>query len=193
MEYVKELHSKFTLASPTEHRNLSFIWEIQDIEIELENVFDFIAGRSSLFNMHGDYCNTFFRNTADETRDRAKSFLMMYIAKNFSHSNRINIAIDIVRYSIKEIFEKVFLLYISLTQDVQLFSQISWRGNSRVYSGDVIIEDIEMADWSYLQTIIGKSDIGIKLIPIKTYVNNKIDNAKEMGDKERQYKFLTNR
>ena len=127
---------------------------------------------------------------AREAKERAKQFLLNYTSKNYSDSNKINIVVDIARHSMKEIFEEVLLLFISLSQDREMFSKIWWRGNGGSYSGDVIIADLEMADWKNIQSIIEKSDVGIKLIPIKTYVNEQIEYCNKSGDWERQRRFL---
>ena len=65
-----------------------------------------------------------------------------------------------------------------------------WRGNGGTYSGDVIIGDIQASEWRNLLEIANKSDVGIKLIPIKNYINEQIESCLRSGDWERQRKFL---
>ena len=116
--------------------------------------------------------------------------LINYTKKNFGSPEKMNIVIDIVRHSFKEIYEDIILLFLSLTQDVNLFSKVWWRGNGTSGTGNVILADIEAADWKNILFIVEKSDVGIKLIPIKKYLNTQIESCLRSGDWERQRRFL---
>jgi hypothetical protein len=102
----------------------------------------------------------------------------------------MNIVVDIIRNSMRELFEDILLLFLSINQDVQVFSEISWRGNGGTYSGEIIIGDLQAAEWRNILSIIKKSDIGFKLIPIKKYVNEQIEYSLRHGNWERQRRFL---
>lgn len=65
-----------------------------------------------------------------------------------------------------------------------------WRKNGGTYSGDVIIGDIQASEWRNLLEIANKSDLGIKLIPIKSYINKKIESCLRNADKEKANRFL---
>ena len=79
----------------------------------------------------------------------------------------------------------------SLTQEIDLFSKIWWRGNGgTVVCGDVNLGDLEASDWRNILSIVEKSDLGIKLIPIKKYLNSQIENALRYADWERKRKFI---
>lgn len=190
-EYVDNLYQDKRLGVYADHRNFAFVWQVENIESVLEKVFDFVVEREPYFGIGDHFCNSFFRNLQDETKERAKQFLLDYTSKNYTDSNKVNIVVDIVRHSMKEIFEEVLLLFISISQDREIFSKIWWRGNGGSYTGDVIIADIEMVDWKIIQSIIEKSDVGIKLIPIKTYVTEQIEYCNKSGDWERQRRFLS--
>ena len=85
----------------------------------------------------------------------------------------------------------MLLLFISLTQEIDLFSKIWWRGNGgTVVCGDVNLGDLEASDWRNILSIVEKSDLGIKLIPIKKYLNSQIENALRYADWERKRKFI---
>ncbi|WP_020537329.1 ATP-binding protein [Lewinella cohaerens] len=190
-EYVDNLYQDKRLSVSADHRNFAFIWQVDNIEPVLENVFNLVDEKEPYFGIGDHFCNSFFRNLKEEIKNRAKHFLIDYISKYYSDSSKMNIVVDIARNSMNEIFEEVLLLFISLCQDRELFSEIWWRGNGGTYSGDVIIADIEMADWKNIQSIIEKSDVGIKLIPIKTYINEKIEQCNKSGDWERQRRFMS--
>lgn len=189
-EYVDDLYRDRRFGVSPDHRNFAFIWQVENIESVLENVFDLVVERAPYLGIGDHFCNSFFWNLQDEAKQRAKQFMLDYIGKNYSDSNKMNIVVDMVRHSMKEAYEEALLLFISLCQDREIFSQIWWRGNGGSYSGDVIIADIEMADWKNIQSIIEKSDVGIKLIPIKTYVNEQIEYCNKRGYLEKQRRFL---
>lgn len=90
----------------------------------------------------------------------------------------------------RDIFDEILLLFLSLNQNKSVFSQIHWRGNGGIYSGDLIIGDIEMAEWKNILSIVERSEIGIKLIPIKKMIYDNIDYCKEKSDRERKKRFL---
>ena len=73
-----------------------------------------------------------------------------------------------------------------------MFSRIHWEATRGVYSGNVIIGDIETAEWYNILSIIKKSTVGIKLIPIKNYIEEKIDDCKKYSEIERQRRYTEN-
>jgi hypothetical protein len=123
--------------------------------------------------------------------DRADKLLMNYLIKNFADTNKVNIIVDITRYSRKEIFEKVLLTYVELNQDKNAFSEIWWRGNGGSYTGEVNMGDIEASEWRNIYSILEKSTVGIRLIQIKKYVNEMVEASLRHGDWERKRKFFT--
>lgn len=99
--------------------------------------------------------------------------------------------ISIVRNSLEDVFDDMLLFFLKLTQDVNLFKQIPWRGTMTSGSGDIILADVEMADWKRIENIVAKSTVGLSLIPIKKYISDQIDYCQQKGDKERQQKFIS--
>ena len=109
------------------------------------------------------------------------------------NSDKMNIIVDVVRHSMSDLFGEILLLFLSLCQDREIFSKIWWRGNGGTYSGDVIIGDIKAADWQNILSIVNKSTVGMKLIPIKKYINEQIESAMRYADGERLSRFLERR
>ena len=172
---------------------LNVIWESNKIEPILKTVFDLLDKKEVYLGIGEHFCNSFFWNLSQEASIRAKSFLLDYCKENYGSHKKMNLIVDIARHSMKEIFEDVLLLFISLTQDVDLFSNIYWRGNGgTVVCGDVNFGDLEASDWRNILSIVEKSDLGIKLIPIKRYLNTQIENGLKYADWERKRKFIGN-
>lgn len=190
IEYVKSLYAEKHFGISSDHKNLGFVWQVNNIEEVLKDVFDLVIQKEPYFGILDHFCNSFFRNLQGEMQERAKNFLLDYCKINFSDSNKMNVIVDIVRHSMREIFDEILLLFLSLSQDREIFSKIWWRGNGTSGSGNVILADIEMADWRNILSIVEKSTVGIKLIPIKKYLNEQIDYCLKSGDWERQRRFL---
>jgi len=192
-DYISDLFLEEHYRVPEDSISLGIVWEVEEIEAELENVFDYIVEKEEYFGILVHYCNSFFRNLNTEAKQRAGKFLIDYASKNIQDTNKINVVVDITRHSMRNMFEEVLLLFLSLCQDKDIFSKIMWRGNGVSAKGiDVILADIEMAEWKNIQTIVDKSNVGIKLIPIKTYINEKVENCYKSGDDERRRRFLEN-
>lgn len=189
-EYIQSYYSEYRFGFNKNHRNFDFIWEVEDIESELSKVFDFIVNNDFYLGIREHDFNSFFEHLQNETKERAKNFLIEYCKENYLDSEKMNLIVDIVRHSIRELFEEILLLFISLNQDKETFSKIYWNGNGGVYSGNVIIGDINAAEWKNILNIVEKSNLGIKLLPIKQYLNDQVRYSTESGDRERQRRFL---
>jgi len=192
IEFVESLYSATDRHSlGGDHSDMSYVWNIEDIEETLIQVFDLIIEKDLYFGVLEHYCNVFFRNPKEEEqKKRANDFIRQYVIDNNHDYKKMQIIVDLIRHSRKELFEEIFLLFISLNQDREIFGRLMWRGNGGTYSGDVIIGDIQAAEWRNLLEIANKSDLGIKLIPIKNNINEQIESCLRSGDWERQRKFL---
>ena len=168
IEYINNLYSKKQNQHYLhEDRHLNVIWESNRIEPILKTIFDLLDEKEVYLGIGEHFCNSFFWNLPQEASIRAKSFLLNYCKENYGSHKKMNFIVDIARHSMKEIFEDVLLLFISLTQDVDLFSKIYWRGNGgTVVCGDVNFGDLEASDWQNILSIVERSNLGIKLIPI---------------------------
>ena len=196
IEYINNLYSKKQKQNQHylhEDRHLNVIWESNRIEPILKTIFDLLDEKEVYLGIGEHFCNSFFWNLPQEASIRAKKFLLNYCEENYRNCKKMNFIVDIARHSMKEIFEDVLLLFISLTQDVDLFSKIYWRGNGgTVVCGDVTFGDLEASDWQNILSIVERSNLGIKLIPIKKYLNTQIENGLKYADGERKRKFIGN-
>ena len=190
IDYILSLYPESDLSDAKANKSLSVIWEINEIEIQLVKVFDHSSTRGHFFGILDHFCNTFFKNIKEEHKNRAKDFLFDYSKINFREYKKMNIVVDICRHAMRDLYEPLLLLFLTMTQDVNIFSKILWRGSGVSGSGDVILADIEAADWRNILSIVQKSEIGMDLLPIKRYLNDKIEACLEQGDHERQMRFL---
>lgn len=173
-----------------ENKQLEFIWEIDTIEPVLAKVFDLVTEKEPYFGILPHFCNAFFWNLSGDAKTRAKAFLLGYCRANYDDVKKVNTLVDISRNSMKDIFNDILLLYLSLNQKVEAFAQIWWRGNGGVYSGDIIMGDIEATDWRNILSVVETSELGFELLPIKKYINDRIQGSLKSGDWERRRRFL---
>lgn len=190
IEYVGSLYSKERHRFLYKSKQLGFIWQINNIEPIMKDVFDLVVEKSLFIGISEHFCNAFFYNIPERCSERAKNFLLEYVKRNHNDYKKMNAVVDIARHSMRDIFEDILLRFVSLNQQVDVFSKIWWRGNGGTYSGNVIIGDIEAADWKNILSIVEKSDIGIKLIPIKNCIKENVQRALKYGDLERKRRFL---
>ena len=78
-----------------------------------------------------------------------------------------------------------------MTQDEDLFSNVHWCVCDGMYSGDTIIGDIDVANWSHVMSVINQSKLGYKLIPIKHFVNTQIKYSLKSAEQERKRRFIS--
>jgi hypothetical protein len=191
LEYVSSLYEVYQAGISADHKRLEFIWQVDRIEDVLFKVFDLTIEKQNYIGVGDHFCNAFFRNLQGPQRERASQYLLNYVRSNYANSDKMNVAIDIARHSMRELFDDILLLFISLIQDKDVFSKIWWRGNGgSAYSGDVNFGDLEAADWRRILSVVERSDVGISLIPIKRYINEEIEYALKYADIERQRRFL---
>jgi len=170
------------------------VWNIDNIEPVMIEILNLTCENENYFHTFMDYCNSFFWNLELKEKERAKLFIFNYININYNNVYKINIIVNIIRHAMKEYYEDILLYFLSFTQDKELFSKISWRGNiTRTFGYDDYFGDIEASDWKNILSIIEKSDLGIELIPIKQYINLQIDYSLRMAEQERRMRYFERR
>ena len=190
LDYVKNEHRKHKSELSYYKKNLNLIWQLKNIEKVLEKTFEYLNDHYVYYGFeYGHYCNSFFRNLEPDKINKAQDFIRNYCKKNFSNVKKMNVIVDIIRISMEDMFEEILLLFLSKCQDLDFFSKIMWRGNSNSGSGFEEIANIEINEWNHIRSIIEKSDVGIKLIPIKNYLNDRIVLCKYYLEDEKKRKF----
>ncbi|PID84273.1 hypothetical protein CSB09_01970, partial [Candidatus Gracilibacteria bacterium] len=192
IEFVESLYSIPDQNSlEGDHGDMGYVWNIDNIEEILSKVFDLAVKKGLYFGILEHYCNIFFRNLEEKHKFRANHFIRQYVIDNNNDYKKMQIIVDLIRHTRKELFEEIYLLFISLNQDKEIFRKLMWIGNGGIYSGDIIIGDVQASEWRNLLEITNKSNVGVKLIPIKNYIEEQIDSCLKSGDGERQQKFLS--
>ncbi|WP_449435084.1 hypothetical protein [Pedobacter steynii] len=190
VDYFETLYVDEVGSYSHDSRNFGFIWDIDNIEVYVLRIFDLYIEKNIYYGISEVYLNTLFQNINEQQKIKADQFLIDFLISNSAHPKKVNLIVDITRNSRKELFSKILLTYVELNQNVKDFSEIWWRGNGGTYSGDVVIGDIEAADWRNILSILEKSNLGIRLLPIKKYVSDTIASCLRSGDWERKQRFI---
>ena len=191
IEYVESLYKdNSTRHYLDDNHELGIIWQVKNIESVLGKIFDLTSEKVYYTISVQHFCNSFFWSLQAEMKERAKCFLLNYCKNNYNNDIKMNIIVDIVRHSMSDLYNDILLLFLSLTQDPDLFSRINWRGVGCTTFGDTLMGDIEASEWRNILSIVEKSDLGIKLLPIKQYINSEIECASEYANWERRRRFF---
>ncbi|MFT6502208.1 MAG: DNA polymerase III delta prime subunit [Crocinitomicaceae bacterium] len=170
---------------------LKFIWDIQNVEPVLFKLFDLAIERTFSLSQTEHFCNSFFNGMSDNNkRARGEDFVLNYLDKNYGDSRKVNTIVNIARNSLKSIFDKVLIKYISLNPSKVAFSEIIWVSHGVLMGGDVNRGDMDAASWSSIEKTILDADLGIKSRPIKTYVRQQIEQSLAFAEEEKKRRFL---
>lgn len=191
VDYINYLYEGCEYRIEDTHRNLNFIWKIDNIESNLEEALNLISEKELYLGVGKHFCNNFFKNLTGIDKSKAENFIRKYCSDNYLNTKRMNIIMDVVRHSLNHLLEEIIISFLKQTQDEKIFSKIYWRGNGgTVHVGEVIFGDLEAAEWRNILSIVEKSSAGISLLPIKRQINENIDSALAYADWERRRRFL---
>ncbi|WP_049669754.1 hypothetical protein [Bacillus sp. FJAT-27916] len=192
-DYLIEFTNKLYYKGDRNFHNrirLGFIWDIENIGDTLEKIADLILVKEDYFVSTNHFCNVFFKGINSQNIERARDFIIGYVKNNYQNIIKINFIMDIIHNTKTEWFDDVIIAFIKESQDPSLFSKIRWLKNNRSIIGDQLFSDLEITDWKKILETINKIDLGIKLIPIKQYVVNRIEHLINSSEEERRHKFI---
>ncbi len=192
IQYIGFLKNKNKYLNYLEFEKLKVVWEIENIEEVLEKIFN-LNKEKFYFGISGDFYNAFFSNLDEKLNKKSNEFLFDFVKKYHSYPFKINLLMDVVRHSKKEVFEDIILHYLEFNTNIKDFSKIYWNGNGHFVKGDIISEDIEVNNYEKLLDIVEKSKQGYKLIPIKKHLKEQIEYYKQAAEKERIRRYISKR
>ena len=76
--------------------NMSYVWNIENIEGTLSQVLDFMIGNYSYLGILEHDCDIFFRNSKEEEKERIQKFLKQYMIENNNDCEKMNAIISII-------------------------------------------------------------------------------------------------
>ncbi len=173
------------------YKSLGFVWKIDKIETVLKSIFESYNDKIYSFDISKHDCVVFFRNLDETDQKRANIFLLDFLTNNYKNVRRVNIVVNIGRNTNSSLFREILIQYITLNQDVDMFSKIGWRDNFVMRSGDVNFGDIEASEWQDIFDIVNESCRGLRFRSIKNYILVEIENGKSYAESEKLRRFIT--
>jgi hypothetical protein len=172
------------------YNHLNFVWDLSIPDSLIEQAINLVADGNHYYGISEHSVNTFFNNLTEEQSQRAKKFVLQYIAKYSHDEQKMNSIFDALRHRMKAFHEEAFLHFLDQNPNVDFFKKIWWRGNGGgVYSGDVNFGEIEQSDWMQILTMVEKSRNQLDVLNIKAYLKQEIAYAIKRAESERQRKF----
>lgn len=191
VEYITVMYgNKETLHNRKTDKNLSFVWDLKGCNELVEKCANIIIDHTTYFGISKHPLIIFFHKLSEEQKIKAKQFILHYIKKYNSDTDKMNPVFDVLRHVVKDFFEEAFLCYLSYNTSVKSFKKIWWRGNGGTYSGEVNIGEIQAKEWQNILTMANNAKNQLGLIPIKTYLKREIGYDLQRADGERKRKFI---
>jgi energy-coupling factor transporter ATP-binding protein EcfA2 len=193
IEYLEDYYINSKTVFGHHSENLGFVWNLKDMDELVEKALLLIIEKDYYIGFGDHYSNSFFKQIPEDKKTVAKTFLLSFAAKHNENHKAINIIIDIARHTMTDCYNEILLQHLKINKSVDLFKMLSWNGNGGTYSGDVIIAEVEAAQWKDIQEIIEKGRFNLEILPIRKYIQNQIDHCMERGKEERKRNFLSDR
>lgn len=191
LEFLVEISKDNEFQFSNDNHERPYVWDIDGIEHIMISIFNLLIHEKNLYTIPESYINVFFQNLNDEQKVKADAFLKNYVTENCFDFKKMNLVINIIHISRKEIYEEILLLYISSNQDKDSFMKLTWTLDEGGYSGNINFGDLKAAQWRNILSIVNKSSLGYKLLPIKAYLTNVIESCLQSADDERKRKFIS--
>lgn len=189
LEYVDFVLENYNNLEIHSFYNLSVVWQIPGIEKVLTKTFKSINKNDDHFYLE-HFANAFFHNLKDSSAEKADNYILNFIKTESNNTKDINMFMDVINESRKDLREKAILTFLEFNQNLEDFKKIKWKKRERMYSGDTIIGDSRASEWNNLLNIVNKSNMGIKLLPIKKFIQDQINEERRGGEWERERKFV---
>lgn len=171
---------------------LGMLWEIEGIQNILLDIFETFYNDNSLYlSFNKVYLNAFFVSVKDTHLEEANNFLITYLKYNYSNERKVNMVLNIVEHSLKELKKRVVQAYVSLNKSEIDFFKLNWLPMSYSYSGRNTIGQIKAKLWKEILIYIEQLGPDIDLIPIISHIKISISNYEQQIPIELERDFLS--
>jgi hypothetical protein len=192
-DFIKFEHrDNYRLNQADQHTQLGIIWELDNAESMIEQ--GIILSRSLVevyVSPFEFYANVFFYGIKPEHTERAKLFLMDFVSRHSTEVELMQVIINIVKTSFRDLYETVFKHYLSLNQDSNDFKKIKWQDRkSGVIEGrGIIFGDMEAYELNTILKWIEEMPKPTKYTRHKAYLTEYIGYANANAKDERRWNF----
>ncbi|MEP1095968.1 MAG: hypothetical protein ABJG78_12705 [Cyclobacteriaceae bacterium] len=192
IEYLEEIFSDGEHHSYRDHDELVAVWSLKNYTEALDKTLEVVTERDPYHTIGQHFMNVFFKNVRSSS-DKAEKYLIRSIEFYSEDHVKLSIIIDVIFNNMNHLYEDAIRSYLARNQDLESFEQVHWLPSEGVLTGDVNWGDRKAVQWTRIKGIVESMDVGYKLIPIKNFISDQIENAKKSGDWERKRKFLNPR
>lgn len=190
-EFFMRLKNDTEMRLHSRHNNMSFVWQLDGVEEEISKIIDLVMADELYFGFIDHDLNVFFARLSNSNRKRADNYLLGLIELYASDTKMMDMILDVIRNSCRDLFEPALLKYLSVNQNVKQFSEIRWRSPISVGSGDVIFAEEQAENWKSILKVVERSGMGIRLIPIKRLISDRIQSCINKAEWERKMKYIS--
>ena len=167
---------------------LGFLWSLEGNEMMMA-AFDYMIEHN--WDLFDGIYEKLFESIPNVQIPRAQAFLLAYVKGNYMNHNKMNAVVKVVVSKMPGLRRSIVCAFLNQTTDVTLFETINWtRPDSAVYSGNVNLGEIEVKRWEHLLEDVNSSKLGVKLIPICTYIKRHITNCQKSIDYFRRLDYI---
>ena len=167
---------------------LGFLWSLEDNEMMM-SAFDYMVEHN--WNLFDGIYEKLFESIPNNQILRAQAFLLAYVKGNYANHIKMNAVVKVVVSKMDGLKRSIVCEFLNQTTDVALFETINWtRPESVVYSGNVNPGEIEVKRWERLLEDVNSSKLGVKLIPICTYIKQQITDCQKSIDYFRRLYYI---
>jgi hypothetical protein len=189
LEYVVH-HTKDKYAiSIREFDHLSALWELENIETLIKQVFQYLASQR-FYYVREDFANAFFKNLSVENKKRAVDLLMKYMLANKKNTTKVNMIFDVFRNSLREHYFACISTFLKVNNSIQDFKKLELLNNHFMSNGDVIWSEVKATELENIVNEISKLPHNSQYSQHKAYLRNWIIIEKRSAEQERKRKFM---
>jgi len=189
-KYITSSFNEDNVLHEFNHDNFSFVWSMPNHEMVLEECLSIAIENNYYLGILEHPINAFFNSLDEVTLLKAKQFIFNYISKNSTDTEKMNAVFDVIRHSLKDIYEEALLTFLSVNTSLDNFKNIYWRGNGGIYSGKVIVGELHAKEWENILNIVNKAEDQLNTIPIKNYLKEQIAYEYRSAEHDRKIQFI---
>lgn len=164
--------------------SLHKIWAIEGIEDVMKRIMDHYVSHAE--PVGPNRCNMFFGNRSEI---REQKFLLDYVAANANDVDAMDLVMDIVENSRKDLLGQVLVRWLESTDDFSLFMNIRWINLSRIFYGDVNFSRMRIERWHRILSIIDALPDKYRYHEIVDYIYSEIYYLQSAAEKEDRHNY----
>lgn len=137
VEYLEEVTKDVSfIPFKFENLNLSFVWDLNDYEIILDEALEIVISKAPIFSNFEHQANALFKGhkLSKDGQEKAYNYISKFISKNFHSKQHIHIILNVVTYSFGDQILRFLKEFLLLNRDFEFIKNL-WLEKNGVYSG----------------------------------------------------------